>query len=81
MSVYSPLQEYLGKLQRPSWKASFAEVERILGRKLPYSAYNYPAWWGNNAYRGRHSKAWLDIGWKTESLDLVGGTVTFKKAA
>lgn len=82
MSVYNPLQDFL--LSRPVqvWKASFAEIERILQRPLPRSAYRYQAWWANQEGNG-HSQtaAWRDAGWRTVNLDLPGQTVEFEKLA
>ena len=79
MSKYDPLRKYLtgGALTR--WRASFAEVEAVLGFSLPRSAYAYPAWWSNDATGHSHSRAWRDGGWKTQGVDLQNQQVTFLK--
>ncbi len=79
MSKYDPLRKHLtdGKLTR--WRATFAEVEAVLGFSLPRSAYAYPAWWSNDATGHSHSLAWLDAGWKTQDVDLQNQQVTFVK--
>jgi hypothetical protein len=80
MSVYAPLQDHLKSLKYKHWKASFAEIERVLSRPLPKSAYHYQAWWANQEGAG-HSQtaAWRGAGWRTANLDLVSRTVEFER--
>lgn len=77
MSRYQPLADYLRALDAPRWNASFADIEAILGRELPPSAYQYPAWWANQS--GGHSQTvgWRAAGWKTADLDLARKRVSF----
>lgn len=81
MSEYEPLRVYLLRLDPDEWRASFDEIEEILGFGLPASARKYPAWWANEI-DGQHSHAWawLDAGWRTIDLDLGGERVTFLHA-
>jgi hypothetical protein len=60
---------------------SFGEIEDILGFKLPSSAYEYEAWWSNNATGHSHARAWLKSGWHTEELDLARRKVTFRRSS
>lgn len=80
MSKYDPLRKYLAAGTANPWRATFADVEAVLGFPLPQSAYAYPAWWSNDATGHSHARAWLDAGWKTEAVDLQGQNVTFRKA-
>ena len=59
---------------------SFADVEKALGSKLPPSAYDYPAWWSNYG-GGSHvqAKAWLDVGYETEQVDMTSQKLVFKR--
>jgi hypothetical protein len=59
----------------------FDEIERVLGFKLPKSAYDYEAWWSNNAVGHSHARAWLDAGWKTEDVDLAKRQVSFRRSS
>lgn len=80
MSQYEPLAKFLDSLDEPVWNASFEEVERILDRALPNSAYRYNAWWANQNGAGHSQTAgWLDAGWKTAALDLAAKTVRFER--
>ena len=76
-SKYAPLYEFLGSLEGRERGMSFSEVERVLGFGLPRSARAHSAWWANDASRFRHSWAWLEAGWETRDLDIVGESVWF----
>jgi len=57
---------------------SFADVERILGRKLPNSARRYAAWWANErSGTHAHAHSWLDAGWHTRRVDINAATIEF----
>lgn len=79
MGKYEPLGQKLCSLKVTRWTAAFEEVERVLGFGLPRSAFEYPAWWANNAEGHSHCRAWLNAGWKTEQVDVTGRKVTFRK--
>lgn len=78
MSKYTPLLNYLSKLQNEKITLTYKDMERIINNRLPPSAYQYHAWWKN--WRGSHVQAyaWLDAGYQTLNIDL-GNTVTFVK--
>ena len=76
MSKYDPLSRYLSSLGHKHHRISFGEVERILKFKLPRSALTYPAWWSNDATGHSHARAWLEVGWRTEAVDIAGRKVT-----
>lgn len=79
-SKYDPLRTFLTSLQENEWGATFFDVEKVLGFRLPASARNYPAWWANER-RGSHthSKAWLGAGWLTSDVDLNGERLVFRR--
>lgn len=77
MSKYATLTAHLQKLKPDSWTASFAELERIVGCKLPPSAKEYPAWWANQ--NRAQSTAWEGAGWRTSAVDLKRRAVTFRR--
>jgi hypothetical protein len=80
MGIYEPLAKHLSALPRDTWNTNFSEIERILSRKLPDSAYDYRPWWGNQK-KGNHSqaKAWREAGWETRDVDLERKTVRFER--
>ena len=76
-SAYEPLRSRLEQISGASVDLSFSDVERILTRKLPRSARDYPAWWANDA---SHSHAvWLEAGWKVERANLAAERVKFRR--
>lgn len=79
MSKYRNLTAHLYSLNTLEWRATFAEIEQVLGFELPASAYEHPAWWANQAGGHAQSSSWQEAGWRTESLDLEGKSVTFAK--
>jgi hypothetical protein len=81
MSKYESLPQFLTSTHSSTKRLSFAEIERILGFKLPKSAYEHEAWWSNNATGHSHARAWLNAGWRTEAVDLAGRKVTFLRSA
>src|SRR3712207_3181173 len=59
---------------------TFAQIERVIGRRLPDSARRHQAWWANTRWHS-HAHAWLDAGWKTSRLDLGAEQVVFVRGA
>ena len=80
MGKYEPLEKLLKSRGAGRWRASFQELERVLGFKLPQSACKYPAWWSNDETGHSHAKAWLDAGWRTEEVDIPGRKLTFVRS-
>jgi hypothetical protein len=76
-SVYEPLRDHLLFSGKQELKMSFAEIERVLRRKLPASARKRKAWWSNNRQGHVQADAWLRSSYKTSDLDLSAQSVTF----
>lgn len=77
MSQYTPLANYLERRSEGSWQATFDQIEHILGRKLPQSAYNHDEWWDNNTKNHSQRKGWRGAGWLTTKVDLAERKVRF----
>jgi len=73
---YYKLEEYLRNSIKQIEVLTYDEIEKILGFKLPPSAYTYRAWWAN----GGHTQAssWLNAAWKVY-LVKVSESVTFRR--
>jgi hypothetical protein len=76
MSKYTPLAERLAGHPGDEWRASFAEIEEVLGFPLPKAARSR-AWWADTADKP-HSRAWTSRGWRAE-MDQAAGAVTFRR--
>jgi hypothetical protein len=80
VSSYLKLAEFLAAKQSGRWDASFDEVERVLGRQLPNSAYRHQAWWANQTGPGHsQTRGWRSVGWRTAKLDLERRRVSFER--
>ena len=80
MSVYDPLRLKLETVEGPNVRLSFAELEGILGKPLPGSAYRFSAWWGNNRNVGHvQARAWLGAGFEARTVSLKHRTVEFHR--
>jgi hypothetical protein len=77
-SKYAPLGQYLRKQSTNLVRLTFAEIERVIGAKLPDSQ-RYPAWWSNNPWNNVMTKVWLDAGFETEQVDIPGRKVVFRR--
>jgi hypothetical protein len=81
MSVYDALKRRLVANTTASLKLDFAEIETLIGRSLPKSAYEYAAWWANEDPRKTthsHSRAWTTAGYNAEP-HLLQRSVTFRR--
>lgn len=78
---YAPLYRHLSAMPGSEWRASFAEVEAILGFALPDSARLYRPWWSNQKKGTGHSHAlaWQAAGWKTREVDLEAEALVFAR--
>lgn len=72
MAKYDPLRDHLKRQTAAEFELTFAEIERVLGSKLPASAQR-PQWWANvkdantthvqrNAWRAANYDAFLISG-------------------
>lgn len=77
---YDPLEKYLRSLPRTQEEVtlSFESIEQVLNDKLPPSAHEHRAWWGNQQ-QGTHVEAiaWMDAGWMVDTVDFREKWVKF----
>lgn len=78
-SKYQPLADHLASLAAVEWRATFAEVEQVLGAPLPRAARSREAWW--EAADARHAGVWLKAGWEVVRADVEDQVVTFARRA
>ena len=65
MSKYQPLSERLAGHSGDEWRASYAEIEKLLGFPLPKAARSGQAWWAKQGFTAR--------------ADAKSGEVTFRR--
>lgn len=78
MGKYEPLGAFLAGQSHDYLPMSFAEIEEIIGEKLPASK-QYPAWWSNSPTNNVMTKEWLAAGYQTESVDIAGEKLVFRR--
>jgi len=80
---YTPLENYLRDLPKNQREVTFGfeQIEQILNAKLPSSAYEDRRWWDHET-EGNHvnKRAWANVGWKIENLDVNKKWVKFVRA-
>jgi hypothetical protein len=81
MSVYEPITSYLARASGNTAKVTFSQLEKIIGRPLPKSAYRHREWWSNNPSGHSHARSWTSAGWRTERVDLERRVLVFAKQA
>ena len=81
MSKYAPLADHLRDSGQESVTMTFADIEQVIGAKLPQSAFSHRAWWSNNPSNSVITNSWLKAGYKTENVDMAGKKLVFVKAA
>ena len=80
MGKYAPLGDYLRKQRTARVPMTFAEIERVVGSKLPKSQ-RYPAWWSNNPWNNVMTQVWLDAGFQTEQVDVESRKIVFRRVS
>ncbi len=80
-SKYAPLQMHLSGVPHSEsyLQLSFAEIEQIIGDRLPPSAANHREWWSNHAGSHVQARAWLEAGWEADSVDRGAQMVRFRR--
>jgi len=78
-SKYAPLQEYLRQRGEDEISLTFAEIEQLLGVKLPVTARAQKAWWSNRSTGSVQANAWMLAGYHAEEVDLSNEQVIFRR--
>jgi hypothetical protein len=79
MGKYEPLAKFLRDQRTSEVSLTFAEIERIVGAKLPPKAQHHRAWWSNNPSNNVMTKVWLAAGFRSEQVDLEGRRLKFRR--
>jgi hypothetical protein len=80
MGKYDRLGTYLREQGRDLIPMTFAEIERVVGTKLPKSQKSQ-AWWSNSTSNNVMTQIWLDAGYRTEQVDIAARKLVFRRAA
>ena len=80
MSKYDALGAFLRGQGADVVPMTFAEIERVVGAKLPKSQ-KHQAWWSNSTSNNVMTQVWLDAGYRSEQVDVVGRKLVFRRVA
>jgi hypothetical protein len=80
MGKYSALADYLRAQRRDEVPMTFAQIERIIGAKLPPS-HRYRAWWSNNSFNSVMTKVWLGAGFESTNVNMKERKLVFRRVA
>lgn len=78
MSKYERLGAYLRGQRTERVPMTFAEIERVVGTKLPKSQ-KHQAWWSNSTSNNVMTRVWLDAGYRTEQVDVERKRLVFRR--
>ena len=79
-SKYQSLLDYLRQNRHlDEVTLNFAEIEALLNDELPASALRQQAWWSNRKKGALQATAWMEAGYRVETVDLDSQRVTFRK--
>lgn len=78
---YRKLYTHLCDMTAQEWRASFSDVETVIGDTLPPSARRHRAWWSNHSGDNmlRQARAWIAAGWETADVDMDAETLLFRR--
>jgi hypothetical protein len=78
---YQRLYRHLCGLATREWRATFREIESIIGFGLPASARLHRPWWSNQSGSNGHSQAvaWGAAGWETAEVDMEAETLLLRR--
>lgn len=79
MSRYAALGAYLKRQSGDRVPMTFAEIEKIIGAKLPASAHKHRPWWSNNPHNSVMTKVWLEAGFESEQVNMAGRKLVFHR--
>jgi hypothetical protein len=74
---YHPLFEHLLFSGQGRLSMSFAEIEAVIGARLPPSARKREEWWSNSPSGHSQARAWMRASYRTSNVDLAGEKVDF----
>ncbi len=79
---YSSLSRYLLRRGMFTGKIvlTFAGIEGVIGDNLPYSALRDNKWWKNTRFTAQ-GRAWIDVGWQVENVDIANRRVSLIRVA
>jgi hypothetical protein len=81
MSKYDALGVFLRSQGRLEIEMTFADIEDIVGARLPTKSQANRAWWSNNPNNNVMTKVWLAAGYRSEQVDMKRRRLVFRRSS
>ncbi|MEZ4708851.1 MAG: helix-turn-helix domain-containing protein [Caldilineaceae bacterium] len=78
-SKYYPLYIYLRQSGQDELTLTLADIETLIGERLPETAQSQRSWWSNRSRGAVQAAAWMGAGYHVEGMDFAAGRITFRK--
>lgn len=78
MGKYEPLGQFLRQQRAERISMTFAEIEHVIGKKLPASK-KQRAWWSNNPDNNVMTREWIEAGFETEAVNTKAENLVFRR--
>lgn len=80
VSKYYPLEVFLKNVDAKEITMSFDDIEIVIEKPLPASAYKHRAFWGNEV-SGTHriSLAWMNASFLVVEVNIIEEKIVFRK--
>lgn len=75
---YHPLFEHLLFSGQGQIAMTFADIETVIGARLPPSARQREEWWSNSPSGHSQARAWMRASYRASEIDLANERVVFK---
>jgi hypothetical protein len=79
---YTPLEAWFRQMPaaQRELNLAFSQIEQVMDKPLPKSAYQRQTWWDNEVHATlSHKNAWLHAGWKVAAVELAEQKVRFRR--
>jgi hypothetical protein len=80
MRKYAALNAYLNRRNGRPEMLAFEDIEQIIGKPLPQSAYKHRSFWANdNQDHHSHARAWMRAGYRVAYVDRDQKVIRFER--
>ena len=80
MRKYAALHTHLNRRNGRPEMLTFEDIEQIIGKALPQSAYKHRSFWANdNQDHHSHARAWMRAGYRVAYVDREQKVIRFER--
>ena len=80
MRKYAALHAHLSRRNGRPEMLAFEDIEQIIGKTLPQSAFKHRSFWANdNEGHHSHARSWMNAGYRVAYVDREQKVVRFER--